>query len=115
MSESLILAFERPSQGNPVPYIYVHWSNGYSELQEWMRLAKTFFGCLPLDSDISYAFARLVGLICVKRGIDKTTGVGVGITNDPNIGDYYDMGLWVIRDGWKLTHYGAMEDGFMES
>ena len=102
MSESLILAFERPSQGNPVPYIYV-------------QLAKTFFGCLPLDSDISYAFARLVGLICVKRGIDKTTGVGVGITDDPDIGDYYDMGLWVIRDGWNLTHYGAMEDGFMES
>lgn len=113
MSESLILAFERPSQGNPVPYIYVHWSNGYSELQEWMRIAKKFYR--DPYGDPTYAFARLVGLICIKRGIDKATGVGVGITDDPDIGDYYDMGLWVIRDDWKLTHYGAMEDGFMES
>lgn len=111
MSESLILAFERPSQGNPVPYIYVHWSNGYSELQEWMRMAKKFYRD-PIGDPL-YAFGRLVGLICAMKGITSDIGVGVGATDDPDIGDCYDLGLWVIGKGWTLTHYGNMEHWFM--
>jgi len=54
-------------------------------------------------------------LICAMKGITSDIGVGVGATEDPNIGDFYDLGLWVVGEDWTLTHFGHMEPWFMRS
>lgn len=82
--------------------IYLHWNGGIESVEAFCAAARELgFRAPDPNGDVSYGFARLVGLICLF--FDITTGTSVGVDVCRNLDCDGDNGVFLIGKDWQIV------------
>lgn len=86
--------------------IYLHWNGGIESIEAFLGAARELGYRSPdLDSDASYGFARLTGLICLFFDITNDTSIGVDVCRNLDC-DNGDNGVYLVGKDWKIVGHG---------
>ena len=111
MGDRAVITTRRDFENNGIG-VYLHWNGTINEVSAFLKYC-AMRGFRSVDSDSSYAYARLIQVIA--NTIGGKVGVGVGLLRDLDC-DNYDNGTYII-EGWEIVDrmYSHEEDAVDEN